>query len=67
MGALKDCLDDLDGPARKLVHARYAEGATLDELACSLGRKSSTVSMQLHRLRSLLAACMERKLQTTAT
>jgi len=65
MGALKDCLEDLDGPARKLVQARYAEGASLEELATSLGRKTSAVSMQLHRLRGLLASCMERRLQTS--
>ena len=31
MHALRECLDELDGPARALVRERYAEGATLDE------------------------------------
>lgn len=65
MGALRDCLEDLDGPARVLVHARYAEGASLEDLAQSLGRKTSAVSMQLHRLRSALANCVDRKIQAS--
>lgn len=62
MHALRECLEELDGPARRLVSERYAEGATLDELATRLGRKTSAVSMQLHRLRGLLSACITGKL-----
>jgi len=62
MSALRECLETLDGPARALVNARYADGATLDELASRSRRKSSAISMQLHRLRALLAECIERRL-----
>jgi RNA polymerase sigma-70 factor (ECF subfamily) len=65
MHALRECLDNLDGPARRLVNERYAEGATLDDLALRLGRKSSAVSMQLHRLRGLLSTCIDGKLAAT--
>jgi RNA polymerase sigma-70 factor (ECF subfamily) len=62
MHALRDCLDAMEGPARQLVHERYADGATLEELAARLGRKTSAVSMQLHRLRNLLGQCVGEKL-----
>jgi RNA polymerase sigma-70 factor (ECF subfamily) len=61
MSALRECLETLDGPARALVNARYAEGATLDELAAQTRRKTSAISMQLHRLRGLLADCIQRR------
>ena len=64
MTALRDCLETLDGPARQLLDARYADGSSLEELAAHLHRKASTVSMQLHRLRSLLAGCIGQKLAT---
>lgn len=62
MSALRECLDTLEGPARALVNARYADGATLDELASRARRKPSAVSMQLHRLRGLLADCIEKRI-----
>lgn len=64
MHALRECLEELDGPTRSLVRERYADGSTLEELAKRLGRKTSAVSMQLHRLRGLLADCIEHKLAT---
>jgi RNA polymerase sigma-70 factor, ECF subfamily len=64
MSALRECLETLDGPARALVNARYADGATLEELAARASRKPSAVSMQLHRLRGLLAECVENRLAT---
>jgi RNA polymerase sigma-70 factor, ECF subfamily len=65
MHALRECLETLDGPSRALVNARYADGATLDELAARSRRKASAVSMQLHRLRGVLAECIERRLAAT--
>ncbi len=61
MGALRDCLETLDGAARALIHERYTDGARLEDMARRLGRKTSALSMQLHRLRGLLAACIEKK------
>jgi RNA polymerase sigma-70 factor (ECF subfamily) len=65
MSALRECLETLDGPARTLVNARYSDGATLDELAARTRRKTSAISMQLHRLRNLLADCIEKRTATT--
>ena len=64
MTALRECLETLDGPARQLVNERYADGATLEDLAARLGRKTSAISMQLHRLRALLAECIGQRLAT---
>lgn len=57
--ALRECLEQLEGPSRELVNRRYAEGATLEELGSLFHRKTSAISMQLHRLRTLLAGCIE--------
>ena len=64
MHALRECLEELDGPARALVRERYADGTSLDDLAARLGRKTSAVSMQLHRLRGLLGDCIAQRLAT---
>lgn len=61
MSALRECLETLDGPARQLVNERYADGASIDELAARTRRKTSAISMQLHRLRGLLADCIEKR------
>ncbi len=63
--ALKECLEELDGPARALIQERYSENATIDEIAARLKRKASAISMQLFRLRSILATCIDRRLQRT--
>jgi RNA polymerase sigma-70 factor (ECF subfamily) len=62
LAALQDCLEQLDGPARELVQRRYGDGQSVRELCASLQRGYSALTMQLHRLRELLAACIERKL-----
>ena len=62
MSALADCLARIDGPARELLNARYVEGHSLQELCVRTGRKHSAITMQLHRLRQMLADCVERKL-----
>lgn len=62
MSALADCLARIDGPARELLNARYVEGHSLKELCARTGRKHSAITMQLHRLRQMLADCVERKL-----
>jgi RNA polymerase sigma-70 factor, ECF subfamily len=64
MLALRECLETLDGPARQLVNERYADGASIDELAARSKRKTSAISMQLHRLRGLLAECIEKRTAT---
>ena len=63
---LRDCLEQMAGPARDLLQARYADGMSVRELCQSTGRNHSAITMQLHRLRSLLAACMAGKGRVSA-
>jgi RNA polymerase sigma-70 factor (ECF subfamily) len=58
---LGECLSRIDGPSSQLLTARYVEGKSLAELCDLTGRKHSALTMQLHRLRVILADCIERK------
>ena len=60
--ALGECIERIDGPARELLMARYAEGRSMGELCAQSGKKHSAITMKLHRLRLALAACVEGKL-----
>jgi RNA polymerase sigma-70 factor (ECF subfamily) len=62
LSALRDCVEQLDGPARDLVRLRYAEQQSVRDLSARLDRGYSALTMQLHRLRELLAECISRKL-----
>ncbi len=59
--ALRDCLERMDGPARELLHRRYGEEESVRDLAQRLQRGYSALTMQLHRLREILAECIARK------
>lgn len=65
--ALMDCLDEIDGPSRELLRQRYAEGISVRDLASRLRRGYSALTMQLHRLRTILATCVEKKVPPTHT
>lgn len=62
VGALRDCLERLDGPARELVRLRYAEQQSVRDLSVRFERGYSALTMQLHRLREILSDCINRKL-----
>ena len=62
LDALRTCLGKIDGPARELLHERYLAGRTVREIAAGSGRGYSALTMQLHRLRELLAECIQRRL-----
>ncbi len=61
--ALRDCLEQMDGPARDLLHRRYGDEESVRELADQLQRGYSALTMQLHRIREVLAGCIGRKLE----
>jgi RNA polymerase sigma-70 factor (ECF subfamily) len=60
--ALRECLERLEAPVRKLLLSHYGDGVTLRELASQSGRSYSAVAMQIHRVRELLATCVETRL-----
>ncbi|MCW1916895.1 sigma-70 family RNA polymerase sigma factor [Luteolibacter sp. GHJ8] len=61
--ALHKCLARIDGPSRELLTERYVSGKTVREISAASGRGYSALTMQLHRLRDALAACVARKLE----
>ena len=63
--ALRECLEGLDGPVRQILLAHYGDGTTLREIAASTGRGYSAVAMQIHRVRELLAGCIDQRLTPT--
>jgi RNA polymerase sigma-70 factor, ECF subfamily len=65
MAALQHCLQKLSGPDRDLLHRRYHEETTVQDLATSAGCGTSTITMQLHRLRQALAACIRSRVATS--
>ena len=63
--ALAECLGRVEGPSRTLLHERYVEGKSVRDLAAESGRGYSALTMQLHRLRELLADCVRQKLEAS--
>lgn len=61
--ALHDCLEHMDGPARELLRRRYGEEESVRELSERMQRGYSALTMQLHRLREVLAECIGRKVR----
>lgn len=64
LDALKQCLGKIDGPSRDLLNERYITGRTVREISARSGRGYSALTMQLHRLRETLAACVQRHMET---
>ena len=65
MGALQLCLQKLSTPDRDQLHRRYHEETPVQDLAKSAGRGTSAITMQLHRLRQSLAACIRNRMSPT--
>ena len=63
LDALQKCLGKIDGPSRELLDERYVTGRTVREISTSSGRGYSALTMQLHRLRELLADCVHRNME----
>ena len=63
LDALQKCLGKIDGPSRDLLKERYVTGRTVREISANSGKGYSALTMQLHRLRELLADCIQRNLE----
>lgn len=59
--ALRACLEKLKANDRQLLLHRYADSGSLAEYAAKVGRSVGGLRVTLHRLRSSLLTCMERK------
>jgi RNA polymerase sigma-70 factor (ECF subfamily) len=62
IAALKQCIEQLAPSQRDVLGLRYADGVAVKDLASRLQRSAASVSMQLHRLRSILLECVNRRL-----
>ena len=60
--ALRECLGKLRPQDRQLLLHRYASSATLAEYADCVGRSLGGLKVALHRLRSALLVCIQRRL-----
>lgn len=63
LDALHACLGKLSPSQRRMILRRYEAGGSVQMLASELERPASSVSVTLHRLRKLLARCIERTLE----
>lgn len=61
--ALRHCVERLKAEDRNLILNRYIAGRSLDELAHEVGRKTDSLKVSLHRIRTALKVCIKRKLQ----
>ncbi len=57
--ALRTCLQKLKTSERELIQHRYFERTSLKEYAAQVGRSVGGLKVSLHRVRSLLARCIE--------
>lgn len=61
--ALKICLDELKPESRELLLSRYAATESMNEFAARIGRSAGGLRVTLTRLRSMLAQCIQRRLE----
>lgn len=64
--ALRECLGKLRQKDRQLLLHRYSSRGTLAEYADTIGRSLGGLKVTLHRLRSVLLLCIERRLESTS-
>jgi RNA polymerase sigma-70 factor (ECF subfamily) len=60
--ALERCLRELPERQRQLILARYAPGASVQDLAAERRQTPTALSLALMRIRKALETCIERKL-----
>lgn len=63
--ALRHCLSQLDPRQRDLLRRRYADGATMEQLAKHQERSVGAVKMALKRVRTFLMGCIKKRMAPT--
>ncbi|MFW5844948.1 MAG: sigma-70 family RNA polymerase sigma factor, partial [Planctomycetota bacterium] len=61
--AMRTCLEQVDDRGRQLLELHYSERLPLTDVAERLQLRLGAVKTALHRLRSRLRACIERRLR----
>lgn len=64
--AMEGCIDKLPAKSKKLLELRYEEGASAGEIAEVMKSSAASVRVLLHRVRNLLADCINLELQKEA-
>jgi RNA polymerase sigma-70 factor (ECF subfamily) len=59
LSALRKCLKKLTGPQAELIRERYVAKTPMTTLAQRLNQTAHNLSSQLHRIRKVLAKCIE--------
>jgi RNA polymerase sigma-70 factor (ECF subfamily) len=62
--ALRQCVEQLPEPRRRLVMQRYASSLSVGAIAEQMGRPVGSIYQTLHRIRNRLLDCVERRLAT---
>lgn len=60
---LRECLGGLRSADQALILSRYFDGRKVKQLAAEVGRSADSVKMSLHRIRTMLALCVRRRLR----
>ena len=63
---LGGCVERLSDEHKALLHKRYGREASIATMAEELGKTASAMKQVLYRIRNLLAACVEERLQNGA-
>jgi len=63
MEALRECLTSVPEHSRQLLHLRYFEGHSCDEVARRVGAKVDAVYQRLSRLHRALKECVDERLR----
>lgn len=66
MGALRECLESVPEKSRQLLHLRYFDGHSCDEVARHVGATVDAVYQRLSRLHRQLKQCVDQRLAPTA-
>jgi RNA polymerase sigma-70 factor (ECF subfamily) len=59
--ALGDCVEELQGRSRQVIDLRYGRGLNSGQIAAKMRLSSGAVRVLLHRVRSVLRRCIERR------
>lgn len=60
------CIERLSASHRTMLHKRYRKESTMEDLADEHGKSISAIKQVLYRIRSLLAKCVQERLQEGA-
>lgn len=64
--ALEKCVEKLPDKSRQMLELRYEDGASAEAMAESLSSSAGSIRVRLHRIRNLLAECIQSEVRKEA-